>query len=292
MFKRNARLCALVSVVLAASFALAACGDDDDDDGAGGGSTARPAALTIIEAEEGKRLNVKVAGDMRPGLTEITFRNQGRKPHSAQLIGVSGSHSAAEVRRAYLAASDGKPVPDWFRAAGGVGSTDPGEAATVTQELGAGTYYVVDDEDDRNLAVGGLRRFQVSGERAGGSLPQGATVRALDYSFEPSGLKAGRNTVLFENAGREPHHLVAVPINPGKTIDDVEKAVASEQEPEGPPPADFDSGVSTSVIDGGRSLAAELELKRGRYALLCFIADRKGGPPHVAKGMVSEATVE
>ena len=35
-----------------------------------------------------------------------------------------------------------------------------------------------------------------------------------------------------------------------------------------------------------------LDLKKGKYALVCFIPDRQGGPPHVAKGMVSEATVE
>ncbi len=35
-----------------------------------------------------------------------------------------------------------------------------------------------------------------------------------------------------------------------------------------------------------------LELKKGKYVPVCFISDRKGGPPHVAKGMISEATVE
>ncbi len=32
--------------------------------------------------------------------------------------------------------------------------------------------------------------------------------------------------------------------------------------------------------------------KSGKYAALCFIPDRQGGPPHVAKGMVSELTVK
>ena len=33
------------------------------------------------------------------------------------------------------------------------------------------------------------------------------------------------------------------------------------------------------------------DLKPGKYALLCFISDRQGGPPHIAKGMITEATV-
>jgi hypothetical protein len=45
------------------------------------------------------------------------------------------------------------------------------------------------------------------------------------------------------------------------------------------------------VIDGGESQVIDLQLKKGNYALVCFIQDRKGGPPHAAKGMVSEADV-
>jgi hypothetical protein len=293
MLKLHARPGALVGLVLAAVIPLAACGDDDDDNGGGAGAAAGPAALTIVESEAGKRLNVEISGDMRPGLTEITFRNQGKRPHSAQLIGVSGSHTAAEVKKAFAATSEGGPIPDWLRAAGGVGSTDPGQTGTVTQKLGAGTYYIVDDEDEANLDRGGLNELRISGEAAGGSLPKGATVTARDYSFRASGLKAGRNTILLDNAGNEPHHLVALPINPGKDIEDVKKVVASEGGPQGPPPFDEKNGVSTSVIDGGRQIAVELDLaKKGKYALLCFISDRKGGPPHVAKGMVADATVE
>jgi hypothetical protein len=35
----------------------------------------------------------------------------------------------------------------------------------------------------------------------------------------------------------------------------------------------------------------DLELKRGKYALVCFVPDRKGGPPHAFKGMISEGFV-
>ena len=64
-----------------------------------------------------------------------------------------------------------------------------------------------------------------------------------------------------------------------------------EEEASGPPPVDFEGGAGTAVLEGGMKQVAELELKRGKYALVCFISDRKGGPPHVAKGMVAEAAV-
>ncbi len=37
----------------------------------------------------------------------------------------------------------------------------------------------------------------------------------------------------------------------------------------------------------------DIELKQpGKYALICFIQDRKGGPPHVMKGMIKEVEVQ
>ena len=125
---------------------------------------------------------------------------------------------------------------------------------------------------------------------ASGKLPSApATVSAKEYSFDASGLKAGKNQIAFENIGAEPHHIIAVPMTPGATIADVRKFFKTEK---GKPPIAFEETQSTSVIDGGTTENVELELKSGKYALLCFISDRAGGPPHAAKGMISEATVE
>ena len=55
---------------------------------------------------------------------------------------------------------------------------------------------------------------------------------------------------------------------------------------------DFEKSVGTSVIDGDIAQNLELELPAARYAVVCFISDRKGGKPHVAKGMIEELTVE
>jgi hypothetical protein len=46
------------------------------------------------------------------------------------------------------------------------------------------------------------------------------------------------------------------------------------------------------VIDGGGSQTIDLELEPGRYAVLCFVPDREGGPPHAFKGMISEVEVK
>lgn len=83
--------------------------------------------------------------------------------------------------------------------------------------------------------------------------------------------------------------MVAAPIKQGKTIADVRKFIKTEK---GEEPIDEKGTVDTPVLEGGGSQVAQLNLKKkGKYALLCFVPDRKGGPPHVAKGMISEATV-
>ena len=62
--------------------------------------------------------------------------------------------------------------------------------------------------------------------------------------------------------------------------------------PKGPPPVDFDNLLGTQVLDGGIAQNIELDLKAGSYAVVCFIQDRAGGAPHVAKGMISELVVK
>ena len=214
-------------------------------------------------------------------------RNDGQRPASAQLIRVEGDQSRQEVARIYATASEGDPIPDWFRAEAGPGSTAPGRALTVTQELEEGTYYPVNDEGD-DPDIGSA--FEVTGEASDAELPETqATVTAEEYSFEASGLEQGDNQILFENVGSEPHHVLALPLLPGRTIEDAKRFAKTEQ---GRPPVDFEKGAFSTVIDGGKSMVIDVARQRGDYALVCFISDRAGGPTHAEEGMVSEATVE
>jgi hypothetical protein len=285
---------ALALLAVAAVMPLAACGDDDDDDGGGGGgsdSAETDTAATVKLTADAKGA-IDVSGEGKPGVATITLTNQGKKPASAQLIRVEGEHSEQEVLKAYEGAGNGEVIPEWLRAEGGVGEVPPGASASVTQEMVAGTYYAFNDAGEKPV----YDAFELTGEESGGELPETTgTVTATDegdknYSFEAEGLTAGKNTVLFQNDGQQPHHLIAFPLAPGKTTDDVVQFLKTEK---GPPPVNFEEGAGTSVIDGeGKSMAVDLELKKGNYALLCFIADREGGKEHALKGMVSETTVE
>ena len=274
----------LVALMLAAAMALSACGDDDDEDGGGGGGDAAAGPSQLSITASGNKLSVE--GSPQPGVAEVTLTNEGQGEVAAQLVRIEGNHSPAEVKKVYSGAGEGKPIPDWLRAEGGVGTVGPGESATVTQELEEGTYYAANDESD----TPSFDTFEVSGETSDAELPEAdATVTAEDYSFESEGLTAGKVTLAFENAGVEPHHVLALPLQKGKTIDDFKAFVRTEK---GPPPVDFRRGVTSTVIDGDKTLVQDVTLQKGEYVMVCFISDRAGGKPHALKGMISPATVE
>ena len=115
----------------------------------------------------------------------------------------------------------------------------------MTQNLPPGKYYALDIESNKSAPL------EVTGSGGGSQPTAGPVVEATEYSFKATGLKTGKQTVLFDNKGKQPHFVVALPINPGKTIADVKKVVATEGEPSGPPPIDEKSGVDTAVLDGG-----------------------------------------
>ena len=272
-------LCAFV--VLLASAVAAGCGSSKKKKKSSSQTTQ---SVTIERSDTG----LKAPASAEAGLTKITVKNTGKKPGGAQLVRVTGNQTAEEVAKAGTAWGDrNKALPDWLKLEGGVGNTKPGQTGTVTQNLAPGKYYALDIESNKSAPL------QVTGSGGGSQPTAGPRVEAVDYSFKATGLKTGKQTVLFDNKGKQPHFIVALPINPGKTIADVRKVAASEGEPSGPPPFDEKAGVNTAVLDSGGKQAVQLDLKKkGKYALMCFIPDRQGGPPHVAKGMVSEATVD
>lgn len=297
----SARALGLAPLALAAMLVLAACGDDDDSEG---GESSKPQRLAIEITEQGRnKFTVSAPKSVRSGIVEISLRTPPGEGtmHDAQLVRVQGNHTIDEVLR-YIAV-EGAPTPPWLFAAGGVGQTPAGQTGTATQQLAPGRYFILDTGEPEGENVksyaenGATASFEVTGEAAGGLLPKAdAKVTADDankkYRFTASGLKAGRNQVEFDNAGKELHHLIAFPYRKGATLADVKKAFKEEEgESSGPPPLDFESGVGTAVLEGGTRQVTPLELKAGKYALVCFISDRKGGPPHVAKGMISETTV-
>ena len=273
----------IAAVATALTLAAAGCGDDDGEGAQEKAAPPKPTTMTVKISGDAKQPTLTVPKSVKGGLVTIEVTNEAKGDHGVQLVRAEDGHTPEEALAAAGAwGEQNKPLPDWAIVAGGVGSVGTEESETVTQSLPAGSYVAVDIDTNANAP------FEVTG--GGGESPTAsASISATEYAFEATGLKAGANEVLFENKGKEPHFIAALPIKPGKTIADVKKFFRTE---EGEPPILEEGSFDTAVIEGGDKQAIELELERGKYALLCFVPDREGGRPHAAKGMISEASVE
>jgi hypothetical protein len=285
---------------------LVSCGEDDSKDS---GAEAKPTPLAITTSDAGaKRFTTEAPRSIKGGLVKVVFTNAGKGPHEAQLVRLDGGHTPQEALDIVTSEEPAK-IPKWLHFAGGAGA-GPGQKATTTLDLPPGTYAVLDtgggEEGPPPSARGALATFEVKQGPSGTLPPSTATITAADdekaehgadhenkHSFKASGLKVGRNKLLFENKGDEPHHAILFPILPGKSLADVKKAF-SEERPSGPPPVDFESGAGTAVLDGKTKEVTDLQLrKKGRYALVCFITDRDGkGKEHLQEGMLKEVNVQ
>lgn len=280
--RRSAGAIGLIAAVVL-SAGIAACGDDEEE-----GSKAQTLAVSVDA--QNKLQGVKA---VESGAVQIDFENQAKLDYDLQLVRVDGNQTAADVLKVTNSeGEEGKPIPSWLHGAGGNGTVKGGNSSTSTQVLEEGNYFVVAAPEGENAPKPVTAALKVQGGEGGGELPStDGTVTARDYSFETSGLKPGKNTITFDNTGKELHHVIAAPISPGKTLADVKKFATSDNQ-NARPPIEFEQVTSTAVLDGGTKQVTQLNLKKpGNYALLCFITDRAGGPPHVAKGMVSEVKV-
>jgi len=274
---------ACAALAALAGVSLAACGGDDSS------GSAQAAAFDLTQPASGDA-TLTGPGSLNAGAVALTFKNGSQMPVDLQLVGIDGDHSEQEVIDVFNSEDGG--VPEWMSGEGGIGTVAPGQTGTATVLLSSGKFYAfASSNGDEDSPPPASSTFEVTGSSKG-SLPKAdATITAKEYSFDTKGLKAGVNTVKFENDGEQLHHVIAAPMADGATIDDVKEFVASEEEPQGEPPLDFEAAVSTAVIDKDRAMVTTLDLPAGKYVFMCFMTDRAGGAPHAMSGMVQEINI-
>ena len=105
------RSIALIAGALA-SLSLAACGGDDDDSGSSEPAAAKkPTAISLTATEQGDRMSLKLSGEPKPGPATISFTNEGKAEHEAQMLRIEGDHSQKEMLAALEGTGNGRADP-------------------------------------------------------------------------------------------------------------------------------------------------------------------------------------
>jgi hypothetical protein len=125
-----------------------------------------------------------------------------------------------------------------------------------------------------------------SGASGAGATENVVNVFATEYRFrfEGGSVPTGRDALILDNQGHDPHELVLFQLTHGKTLADVQALIRSGV-PKQPPPWVTPIG-QTFAKPGTTSKPLEADLASGQtYVIACFVTTKKG-VPHAALGML------
>ncbi|HEV2810095.1 MAG TPA: hypothetical protein VGV93_06840 [Acidimicrobiales bacterium] len=265
--------------------------------------------------------------EIEAGLVDVTFENVGGVEHELALVEI-GDTPIDQVGEDLAPTLEGGPFPDYVENLAIPLVADGGETVTSSALVAEGNYALIctftgvapeedastttavegiggeeEEEGPRHYDLGMIRPLTVTAGEADATLPESeSSVTARDYSFDVD-VSAGRQTVNFTNEGPDQvHHAVFFPFNEGVDEAAAEAALdtfLSSEDEQAPPPPEIDlEGLESSpefgVFSTGLGASYDAEFESGRtYAVVCFIQDRAGGPPHVfAHDMKEIFTVE
>jgi hypothetical protein len=224
------------------------------------------------------------------GAVTLRLVNQGKEFHHVWIARLEGGHTVDDV---LAALKTRQPLPQWIKDAGGPNAPRPeGGDNSATVMLEAGSYIVAclipSPDGIPHLMKGMVRPLTVVKAARPAAAPEGDVIMTLrDYNFFLSRpLAAGKHVIEVRNEGTQWHEFELVQLAPGKTAHDV---IAFIEHAIGTPPGLPIGGVSP-LAPGGVSYF-HTDLQAGRYALICFLPDRKDGKAHLEHGMVQEFDV-
>lgn len=286
---RSLRSC--VAPMLAAAV-VAACSHSTPDAKSSDSTTAAapapaaPNVLTVTATDYA----FDAPASIPAGYTTIRMVSNGKEVHQAALVRLEQGKSFADFQAALKQAG---PQPAWVVDAGGPNPPMPNGTSEATEYLAPGTYAIVcfvpSPDGTPHVAKGMVRELTVTPSSAARAPAPNAdaSVALADYGFTAAGpLTAGHHLIRVTNSGPQPHELVLVHLQPGKTGAQFAQWVNGMK---GPPPGALEGGVA--AIAPGDTAYFPADLAAGNYAFVCFVPDSKDGKPHVMHGMVKDFTV-
>jgi plastocyanin len=277
------------AAVFTTALLLAACAQADTSADTTAATPAEPQTITITA----KDFSFVAPDTVNPGLTTIRFVNEGPNLHHAFLVRLNDGKTLEDFGKAMQSMKPGAPFPSWAIDAGGPNPGPIGGESSVVQDLQPGTYAVicvVDLPDRVPHVMKGMTATMIVRDApvVAAAVPEPTVTMTLqDYSFGLSTpLTAGKHVIKVENVAVQPHELVIIRLDDGKTVEDLGKWAATY---EGPPPGQTMGGVAPFARGG--SIYVPVDLTPGNYVLMCFVPDVNDGKPHTEHGMVMPITV-
>jgi hypothetical protein len=230
------------------------------------------------------------------GLTTFRFLDKGKEPHHLFIMKLENGKKAADMFAALRAGPGGGPPPPWMHPVGGPNTPVPGGESNATLMLEPGEYaafcVIPNPKGAPHFMLGMIKGFTVTPapRRARAALPKSdMTITLTDYDFVLSRpLTSGRHVIAVTNAGRQSHEMVINRYGPGQSN---AQFTAWAENPKGKSvPAQSLGGVTDTPP--GKTVVIEGDFPPGRYGIVCFTPDKKGGKPHFLSGMQKEFVVK
>lgn len=256
---------------------------------AGGPGKPTPAPeVTVVTSEYGFDLPATLPA----GPTVLHLSNRGKAVHHVTLVRLDEGRHLADVLTAL-----GKPLPlpRWAVPVGGPNAVMPGGSSRALVDLQPGHYALVclvPDPDGKPHFMKGMAReltvTAAAAKTAPATRPE-QTVELSDYGFTFNGpLTAGEQHLRVHNSATQLHELVLFRLAPGKTSKDF--GAWAQGGMKTMPPGTFEGGVSP--LDPGLDNEIIVNLRPGRYLMVCFVEDVHDGKPHLVHGMIREVAVK
>lgn len=222
------------------------------------------------------------------GPARLTFINEGREYHHAQLVRVAADIPFAAIPDSLPASG---ALPSWLIPVGGAEGADSlARPVTVLLSLSPGRYFLICRITNafgvEHYALGMHRPLVVvDGDARDVRSAADTAVAASDYAFAaPDKLVEGTWRFRIRNEGPQEHHAAIARLAEGRGLNDVVNAPA---------------GISTvfEVLGGTAGLAVgeenvlELALSAGQYVYMCFVMDSASKREHYQMGMAKVLTV-
>jgi len=257
-----------------------------------GGPVTKPAVAAPVVTVHAKDYSFAAPKTVKSGINTFRLVNDGKEMHHLQIIKLDKGKTMADLSAALKKQG---PPPTWMKQVGGPNPAIPGATVEATLALEPGSYVMVcwvpsPGSPTPHAMKGMMGEFTVTPDASGASEAKAdATVHLNDYGFTiDKPLVAGHRVLKVVNDAKQDHEVILVELAPGKTATDVGNWVEKDMM-KGPPPGKPIGGMAG--IANGRTGTFPIDLKPGKYGLICFMPDAKDGKSHFVHGMTKEITV-